>query len=56
MRPFAYLSAPDVEAAVRAIAAEPGAKFLGGGTNLCLRVGDPTIGQHRSVNKRTALH
>jgi xanthine dehydrogenase YagS FAD-binding subunit len=34
MRPFAYVSAPDVETAVRTIAAEPGAKFLGGGTNL----------------------
>ena len=33
MRPFAYLKPVDVEAAVRA-AAEPGAKFLGGGTNL----------------------
>jgi xanthine dehydrogenase YagS FAD-binding subunit len=34
MRPFAYVSAPDVPTAVRTIAAEPGAKFLGGGTNL----------------------
>src|ERR687889_119756 len=33
MRPFAYVKPVDVEAAVRA-AAEPGAKFLGGGTNL----------------------
>ena len=33
MRPFAYLKPVDVEAAVLA-AAEPGAKFLGGGTNL----------------------
>jgi xanthine dehydrogenase YagS FAD-binding subunit len=34
VRPFAYLSAPDVATAVRAIADEPGAKLLGGGTNL----------------------
>ncbi len=34
MRSFAYVSAPDVETAVRAIATEPDAKFLGGGTNL----------------------
>jgi xanthine dehydrogenase YagS FAD-binding subunit len=34
VRPFAYVSAPDVPTAVRTIAAEPGAKFLGGGTNL----------------------
>ncbi|WP_433287512.1 FAD binding domain-containing protein [Pseudonocardia sp. CA-142604] len=34
MRPFAYVSAPDVATAVRAIASEPGAKFIGGGTNL----------------------
>ena len=34
MRPFAYVSAPDVAAAVRAIATEPDAKLLGGGTNL----------------------
>jgi xanthine dehydrogenase YagS FAD-binding subunit len=34
VRPFAYVSAPDVAAAVRAIADEPGAKLLGGGTNL----------------------
>ncbi|HEY3684124.1 MAG TPA: xanthine dehydrogenase family protein subunit M [Streptosporangiaceae bacterium] len=33
MRPFAYVKAADAESAVRA-AAEPGAKFLGGGTNL----------------------
>lgn len=33
MRPFAYVRATDVEAAVRA-AATPGAKFIGGGTNL----------------------
>src|ERR687896_2360818 len=33
MRPFAYVKPVDVEAAVLA-AAEPGAKFLGGGTNL----------------------
>ncbi|MEV0616453.1 xanthine dehydrogenase family protein subunit M [Nonomuraea sp. NPDC050404] len=33
MRPFAYVKPVDVEAALRA-AAEPGAKFLGGGTNL----------------------
>jgi xanthine dehydrogenase YagS FAD-binding subunit len=34
VRPFAYVSAPDVATAVRAIAAAPGAKLLGGGTNL----------------------
>jgi xanthine dehydrogenase YagS FAD-binding subunit len=34
MRPFAYVSAPDVETATRAIAEEPDAKFIGGGTNL----------------------
>jgi xanthine dehydrogenase YagS FAD-binding subunit len=34
MKSFAYLSAPDVETAVRAISTEPNAKFLGGGTNL----------------------
>jgi len=34
MRSFSYVSAPDVATAVRAIAAEPNAKFLGGGTNL----------------------
>ena len=34
MKPFAYVSAPDVATAVRVIAAEPNAKFLGGGTNL----------------------
>ena len=33
MRPFAYVKPIDVEAAVQA-AAEPGTKFLGGGTNL----------------------
>ncbi|GAA1771742.1 4-hydroxybenzoyl-CoA reductase subunit beta [Nonomuraea coxensis DSM 45129] len=33
MRPFAYIKAADVESAVQA-AAEPGTKFLGGGTNL----------------------
>jgi xanthine dehydrogenase YagS FAD-binding subunit len=34
VRPFAYVSAPDVDTAVRALASEPGAKLLGGGTNL----------------------
>jgi xanthine dehydrogenase YagS FAD-binding subunit len=34
MKSFSYLSAPDVETAVRAISIEPNAKFLGGGTNL----------------------
>ncbi|PZG13681.1 FAD binding domain-containing protein [Nonomuraea aridisoli] len=34
MRPFAYVRAADVDEAVRAVAGEPGAKFLGGGTNL----------------------
>jgi xanthine dehydrogenase YagS FAD-binding subunit len=34
VRPFDYVSAPDVDTAVRAIAERPGAKLLGGGTNL----------------------
>jgi len=34
MRPFAYVSAPDVATALGAVAGHPGAKFLGGGTNL----------------------
>jgi xanthine dehydrogenase YagS FAD-binding subunit len=34
MRPFTYVSAPDVATAVHAIATEPEAKFIGGGTNL----------------------
>jgi xanthine dehydrogenase YagS FAD-binding subunit len=34
MRPFAYVKPADVGEAVRAVATEPGAKFLGGGTNL----------------------
>ncbi|SCK46382.1 xanthine dehydrogenase YagS FAD-binding subunit [Streptomyces sp. WMMB 714] len=34
MRPFAYVSARDVDAAVEAVAEHPGARFLGGGTNL----------------------
>ncbi|MEU8361254.1 xanthine dehydrogenase family protein subunit M [Nonomuraea sp. NPDC048882] len=34
MKPFAYVKPVDVEAALRAVATEPGAKFLGGGTNL----------------------
>jgi xanthine dehydrogenase YagS FAD-binding subunit len=34
MRPFAYVSVPDVATAVRTIAGTPNAKFLGGGTNL----------------------
>ena len=34
MKTFAYLSAPDVDAALQAITSEPRAKFLGGGTNL----------------------
>jgi xanthine dehydrogenase YagS FAD-binding subunit len=34
MRPFAYVSAPDVSSAVRAVSEHPRAKFLGGGTNL----------------------
>ncbi|MBE8477344.1 FAD binding domain-containing protein [Streptomyces justiciae] len=34
MKSFSYLTVSDVEDAVRAIAAEPNAKFLGGGTNL----------------------
>jgi xanthine dehydrogenase YagS FAD-binding subunit len=41
MRPFAYVSAPDVATALHAIATEPDAKFIGGGTNLVdlMRVG-----------------
>ncbi|GAA0918002.1 xanthine dehydrogenase family protein subunit M [Nonomuraea longicatena] len=34
MRPFAYVRAADVAGAVQAVADEPGARFLGGGTNL----------------------
>ncbi len=34
MKSFAYLRATDVDTAVHAIASEPHAKFLGGGTNL----------------------
>lgn len=34
MKTFGYLSAQDVDAALERITAEPGAKFLGGGTNL----------------------
>ncbi|GAB3398965.1 FAD binding domain-containing protein [Flindersiella endophytica] len=34
MRPFAYVKPADVEAAVHAAVTEPGAKYLGGGTNL----------------------
>ena len=34
MKSFSYVAVSDVEGAVRAIAAEPHAKFLGGGTNL----------------------
>ncbi|HET6858353.1 MAG TPA: FAD binding domain-containing protein, partial [Streptomyces sp.] len=34
MRPFAYLSAPDVAGALDAMSEHPHAKFLGGGTNL----------------------
>ncbi|MFC4535794.1 FAD binding domain-containing protein [Sphaerisporangium dianthi] len=34
MRPFAYVRAGDVPAALQAIATEPGARFIGGGTNL----------------------
>ncbi|MFF9037335.1 FAD binding domain-containing protein [Streptomyces sp. NPDC014892] len=34
MKTFSYLSAQDVDAALQRITAEPGAKFLGGGTNL----------------------
>ena len=34
MKPFAYLSPPDVATAVRMVADDPDAKFLGGGTNL----------------------
>ncbi|RVX45237.1 xanthine dehydrogenase YagS FAD-binding subunit [Nonomuraea polychroma] len=34
MRPFAYVKPADVAEAVQTAAADPGAKFLGGGTNL----------------------
>ncbi|MGN9842266.1 FAD binding domain-containing protein [Nonomuraea sp. H19] len=34
MRSFAYVRPPDVATAVQAVASEPDAKFLGGGTNL----------------------
>jgi xanthine dehydrogenase YagS FAD-binding subunit len=34
VKTFEYISAPDVRTAVRAISEQPGAKFLGGGTNL----------------------
>ena len=34
MRPFTYTRARDARAAVAAVAREPDAKFLGGGTNL----------------------
>jgi xanthine dehydrogenase YagS FAD-binding subunit len=34
VKPFAYLSPPDVATAVRMVADQPGAAFLGGGTNL----------------------
>ncbi|SDK49385.1 FAD binding domain-containing protein [Nonomuraea jiangxiensis] len=34
MRPFDYVKPADVAAAVRAVATAPGAKFIGGGTNL----------------------
>lgn len=34
MKPFGYLRATDVDAAIAAVAADPTARFLGGGTNL----------------------
>ena len=34
MRPFTYERAPDALSAVKAVAENPGAKFLAGGTNL----------------------
>jgi xanthine dehydrogenase YagS FAD-binding subunit len=34
MRPFSYVRAADPDAAARAVAADPRARFLGGGTNL----------------------
>ncbi len=34
MKSFAYVVAPDVDTALRVVATEPNAKFLGGGTNL----------------------
>ncbi len=34
MRPFKYTRASDAAAAARAVAANPGAKFLAGGTNI----------------------
>ncbi|MDB5914559.1 MAG: xanthine dehydrogenase family protein subunit [Ramlibacter sp.] len=47
MKPFEYLRADSVEAAARAVAARPDAKFLAGGTNLLdlmkLQVEAPTL-------------
>src|ERR1041385_4188022 len=34
MNPFTYTRAPNTQAAVRILTASPGAKLLGGGTNL----------------------
>ena len=34
MNPFSYSRAPDTQAAVNGLAANPSAKLLGGGTNL----------------------
>ncbi|MGW2022673.1 FAD binding domain-containing protein [Streptomyces decoyicus] len=34
MKPFGYVQAASVEEALRAVAGQPGARFLGGGTNL----------------------
>jgi CO/xanthine dehydrogenase FAD-binding subunit len=36
MRPFRYLRASDVDAAVGEVAANPQAEFLAGGTNLII--------------------
>ena len=40
MRSFAYVRPDDVAAAVRAVAAGPQVKFLGGGTNLVVAAGN----------------
>ncbi len=52
VRPFAYVSAPDVATAVRAIATEPDAKLLGGGTNLVdlMRAGHRAAGRRSSTS------
>ncbi|MFG2564053.1 FAD binding domain-containing protein [Streptomyces sp. NPDC048567] len=53
MKPFAYLRAETVTDAVRACAAHPGAKFLGGGTNLVdlMKLGVETPGMLVDVSR-----